>query len=241
MRIKVRPRVYPQEGSQARARKWPIPFLLCAALLISYVSTAADDSSMNHSHHQHHMQQNTDSATGPKVASVSITIPETSLIDQDGRNVQVVSEIIADKLVYMTTIYTTCTTICLPIGVNLARLQKILSDEIGAQTVRDKLVLLTISIDPAVDTPQRLNAWKDQFNGGPGWTLLTGPSNDVDDLLKATGLFIADFKDHSPIGLLGRIDSQQWTRISSLAKPQEIAELIKQQLSEGQEPLAQAQ
>jgi len=64
-------------------------------------------------------------------------------------------------------IFTTCTTICPLIGANLGRLQTELGQSLG-----EDISLISVSVDPATDTPQRMKAWGAQFGAKPGWSLL---------------------------------------------------------------------
>ena len=183
---------------------------------------------MDHSKQKQLLQQAASDQTVRSV--VSLSIPETTLTDQDGREVKIVGDLIQDKVVLLNTIYTNCNTICSPMGAIFAKLQDLLEARLGEARLHNDVALLSISIDPVNDTPQRLKAWKKKFGGKPGWTLLTGPHADVDRLLKATGLFTADFVDHAPIALLGRADKGRWNRVSGLARPRMLAQMIIEQL-----------
>lgn len=199
--------------------------------LTAIFTLATGDSSrsqMDHSKHGTLSQQAARDQTVRTVASLSI--PETILTNQDGQKVKIVDDLISDKVVLLNTIYTSCTTICSPMGANFAKLQSLLVEQLGENRLRNEVALLSISTDPANDTPQRLKAWKEKFGGKPGWTLLTGPQADVDRLLKATGLFTADFVDHAPIALLGDSETNRWNRISGLAPPRLLAQMITDQL-----------
>ena len=231
-------------GPRCSAHYWARSLLskmtnLLIFLLFSSMSFAASDpahsqtdhsnhAEMDHSKHQLLLQQAGSDQTVKSV--VSLSIPETTLIDHEGRELKVVADLIQNKVVLLNTIYTSCTTICLPMGVNFSKLQDLLAARIGQTRLENEVALLSISIDPANDTPQRLKAWKEKLGGQPGWTLLTGRHADVDRLLKATGLFTADFVDHAPIALLGRADQGQWTRVSGLARPRVLAQMIIDQL-----------
>ena len=52
------------------------------------------------------------------------SIPDVELTDQDGRPVHVYSDLIRGRRVAMNFVFTTCTTICPPMGANFERLQK---------------------------------------------------------------------------------------------------------------------
>lgn len=147
--------------------------------------------------------------------------PDAPLVDQDGRPVHFYSDLVRGKRVAINFVFTTCTTICPPMGANFEQLQTLLGARAGAD-VR----LLSLSIDPLTDTPERLKAWGAKFHAGPGWTLLTGRKEDVDRLLKAMGIFTSDPSSHAPILLLGDDATGRWTRAFGLAPPAKIVQLL---------------
>ena len=147
--------------------------------------------------------------------------PDVEVVDQDGRQIHFYSDLVRGKRVAINFVFTTCTTICPPMGANFERLQALLGARAGAD-VR----LLSISVDPLTDTPERLKAWGARFHAGPGWTLLTGRKEDLDRLLKAMGIFTADPASHAPILLLGDDRTGRWTRAYGLAPPAKIVQLL---------------
>jgi cytochrome oxidase Cu insertion factor (SCO1/SenC/PrrC family) len=147
--------------------------------------------------------------------------PDVEVTDQDGRPLHFYSDLVRGKRVAINFVFTTCTTICPPMGANFERLQALLGARAGAD-----VHLLSISIDPATDTPERLKAWGARFHAGPGWTLLTGPKEELDRLLKAMGVFTADRASHAPILLLGDDRAGRWTRAYGLAPPAKIVQLL---------------
>jgi protein SCO1/2 len=148
-------------------------------------------------------------------------VPNTELINQDGENVKFY-ELIKDKVVALNFIFTTCKTICPPMGANFAHLKKLMGDKVKSSEV----VMLTISIDPKTDTPERLKAWSDKFEAGPGWTLLTGKQKDVYELLKSLEVYTALKEEHAPIVLLGNESEGKWVRANGLADPKELAKTL---------------
>ena len=160
-----------------------------------------------------------------------ISIPDVPLVDQDGRPVHFYSDLVKGRVVAMSFVFTSCTTICPPIGANFAKLQKLLAG-------RD-VHLISISVDPAVDNPERLKAWARKFGAGPGWTLVTGDRDEVTRLLKALGVYTAAVSDHSPLVLLGNDAGHRWTRAYGLTAPAKLAELI-DELSDARKPAAGA-
>jgi cytochrome oxidase Cu insertion factor (SCO1/SenC/PrrC family) len=157
----------------------------------------------------------------PEVVIGRLAIPDVTLIDQDGRPVNVRRDLARDKLLVMNFIFTTCKGVCPPLGVNFGQLQGRLGGRLG-QDVN----LVSVSVDPVTDTPERLKAWGKQFGASPGWTLLTGPKQDVDRLLKGLGVFTANKTEHSPFILMGRASEGSWRRIHGLTPPAKLSELV---------------
>jgi len=147
-------------------------------------------------------------------------IPDTELIDQRGQSVRFYSDVMKGHIVVINTIFTTCTTICPPMGANYAKLQKILRTQ-GATNVK----LISISVDPLVDTPERLTKWAGNFGAGPEWTLLTGTRSNVQTVLKALRVFAADKNEHTSMVLIGDDTGTNWVRTNALASPARLAEL----------------
>lgn len=165
---------------------------------------------------------NNDSATTEYFSLGSMEdIPNVSLVNQLGENVQFY-ELIKGKVVALNFIFTTCKTICPPMGANFAALKQEMSDKVD----RKEVAMLTISIDPVTDTPDRLLAWSQKFEAGPGWTLLTGDKKDIITLLKKLEVYTALVEEHAPVVLLGKEGEDNWVRANGLADPQELAQTL---------------
>lgn len=182
------------------------------AVSIFFFQTIAAQSTDAHQHHQHAAK-----STEPAAAS-RLTIPDVTMRDQLGNEVRFL-DLLKDKTVAVNFVFTTCTTICPPMGANFGQLRRLLGQRAGKD-----VLLISISVDPLTDTPQRLKTWSEKFNAGAGWTLLTGAKPDVDALLKAFGVFTADKWDHSPTALIGK--AGQWRRTNGLAAPAKLVEVI---------------
>jgi protein SCO1 len=149
-------------------------------------------------------------------------IPDAELIDQDGKSVHLYTDLVKGRVSALSFIFTTCTTICPLIGADLGRLQTELGQALGGN-----IVLISVSVDPATDTPERMKAWGAQFGAKPGWSLLTGDKQTVDQLLKAVGLYTPDIQSHSPFLVLINDRTGDWTRVSALeTPPAKIAEIL---------------
>jgi cytochrome oxidase Cu insertion factor (SCO1/SenC/PrrC family) len=158
---------------------------------------------------------------GAPATTSGMSIPDVELLDQDGRRVRFYSDLVRGKTVAINFIFTTCTTVCPPMGATFARVQR----ELGARAGRD-VHLISISVDPATDTPERMKAWGAKFKAGPGWTLVTGAKPQVDELLRALAASSARREDHTPTVLIGDDARGQWTRAYGLAAPSKIVGII---------------
>ena len=153
--------------------------------------------------------------------ATKMNIPDVELLDQNGRKIHFYTDLVKGQTVAINFIFTTCTTICPPLGATFARVQKELGDKVG-RDVR----FISISVDPATDTPERLKAWGAKFHAGHGWTLVTGNKPQVDELLRALGASSARREDHSPTVLIRNDTHGTWTRTYGLAKTSQLVQII---------------
>lgn len=189
-----------------------------------------------HSAHSHHSAHDEHSETPSIIggehhaspgkieqSAVKMNIPDLEVVDQDNRRVKFYSDLVKGKTVAINFIFTTCTTICTPLGATFARVQK----ELKA-AANDDVQLISISVDPVTDTPQRLKTWRAKFKAEDGWTLVTGDKQIINKLLEGLSASAAKRDDHSAIVLIGNDLTGQWTRAYGLAKPSQIITLIKE-------------
>jgi cytochrome oxidase Cu insertion factor (SCO1/SenC/PrrC family) len=151
-----------------------------------------------------------------------LDIPDVEVLDQNGRKIHFYTDLVKGKTVAINFIFTTCTTICPPLAATFARVQR----DLGAQLGKD-VYLISISVDPATDTPERLKAWGAKFRAGDGWTFITGNKPQVDELLRALGASTARREDHTPAVIIGNDARGSWTRAYGLAKPSQLVQMIK--------------
>ncbi|MDQ1524403.1 MAG: hypothetical protein QOE47_2327 [Pyrinomonadaceae bacterium] len=154
-------------------------------------------------------------------AGSKMYIPDIEVLDQDGRKLHFYTDLVRGKTVAINFIFTTCTTVCPPLGATFARVQK----DLGGRTGRD-VHFISISVDPATDTPERMKAWGAKFKAGAGWTFVTGDKPAINDLLKALGAGVARPEDHTPFVLIGNDARGAWRRAYGLVKPSQLVQLI---------------
>ena len=86
--------------------------------------------------------------------------------------------------------------------------------------------LISVSVDPVVDTPERLRDYAAKFKAAPGWTFVTGAKPDIDELLRALAASTARPEDHSPTILIINDQKNVVTRTYGLARPSQIVKII---------------
>ena len=170
--------------------------------------------------HKHHHPALAGNAPKEEAAE-KMSIPDLPLLNQDGKQIHFYRDLIKGKVVAINFIFTTCTTICPPMAATFSRVQNQMGDRLGKD-----IYLISISVDPAVDTPERLKAWGAKFGAKPGWTFVTGNKPEMDQLLKALSGYSARKEDHSPTILIGNDAKGVWTRAYGLAKPALLVQLI---------------
>ncbi|MGH8508258.1 MAG: SCO family protein [Gammaproteobacteria bacterium] len=151
----------------------------------------------------------------------SLRIPDTAVYDQNGKRLSFYTDLIKDKTVAINFIFTTCTTICPPLTAIFRKVQQDLGKRIGTE-----IRLVSVSVDPATDTPERLYDLAAKFKAGPGWTFVTGDKAEIDSLLQALGAAVGDKNDHTPMILVGNDVAGYWTRTYGLSSPATLVNVI---------------
>ncbi len=162
--------------------------------------------------------------TGSKSSeSAAKYFPNTELITQDNQKVKFYDDLLKDRLVVINFIFTTCTSVCPPMTATLARVQKLLAEDGGKG-----VTIISISVDPTTDTPERLKAYAMRFKAQPGWYFLTGEKANVDVVLQKLGAYVKDKNEHSAILILGNVESGDWKKVYALSQPSQIADHVRQ-------------
>jgi protein SCO1/2 len=138
-------------------------------------------------------------------------VPNVPVITQDGKTLNFYDDLIKDKIVVLSFIYTSCKDICPLASSRLAEAQEKLGDRVG----RD-IFFYSISIEPERDTPARLKAYADAFHAGPGWLFLTGLPEDIKTIRYKFGDRRPDLGDHRNDVVLGNGATGEWQRENAL-------------------------
>ncbi len=175
----------------------------------------------DHEHVGHHDHDH-GGAIGPASEEIiKPQIPDLELVDQDGRTHRFFSDLVQGKIVLMNAVYTTCQGTCPMQSAIFSRVQDMLGDRVGKD-----VQMISVSLDPLTDTPERLKEMADRHRAGPGWLFLTGDREDVVTVLQAMDLYAANPEDHTPIASIGNEPAGLWMKIINLSAPTEIVSRI---------------
>ena len=151
-------------------------------------------------------------------------LPDLALVDQDAHEVRFYSDLIKGKKVLVSFFYTTCGSTCLRQGKVLSDLQKELGDRLG----RD-IFLISVTMDPETDTPQRLKTWGQQYGRRNGWTLVTGKTAEMEKLVgHLTGNPLGRLQTHAAFIYLGNDETNHWIAPYGLSAPKELIKQIEE-------------
>lgn len=129
------------------------------------------------------------STQAPKPPSVMYQVPPYTLVDEHARPFG--SERLAGRVYVASFIYTYCSGPCPNITKKMAEIQH------RSRSLGDAFHLVTITVDPENDTPERLSEYAKKIPSSPTrWSFLTGPEKDIEGLVK-NGFKLASGIDHS--------------------------------------------
>ena len=165
-----------------------------------------------HAHHHMMMQKNNKTV----VSTAAYSVPNVQLVRDDGKAVSLPDELNDGRPVIMNFIYTTCTEICPVTSHTFEQFQ----DKLGNE--RDKVHMVSISIDPEQDTPERLAAYGRKYDAGPQWHYYTGTIEASVTAQRAFDVYRGNKMNHSPVTLLRAAPGKSWLRIEGFASADDL-------------------
>lgn len=186
----------------------------CALALAALPARAAQE----HEHHHHEAE----SKPGYGRTTASYRLPEVALVRSDGSKVSFSKEIDDGKPVVLNFVYTTCTAVCPILSQTFAGFQAKLGPE------RQKLRMVSISIDPEQDTPERLAEYAKRYDAGAQWLHYTGTVEASVKLQKAFNAYFGDKMHHRPAIFLRAAPGASWVRLDGFVTPDDLLKEYRQ-------------
>lgn len=153
--------------------------------------------------------------------------PNLELVTHEGKKVRFYDDLVKDKIVIFNMMYAKCDGVCMPITMNLLKVQKMLGSRVG----RD-IFMYSFTLKPEEDTVKVLRHYAHMHRVRPGWSFITGDPADMETLRRNLGYVDPDpevDKDKSNhIGLVkyGNEPLERWGGCPGLSSPAWIVETL---------------
>ncbi|ABC34767.1 SCO family protein [Burkholderia thailandensis] len=149
-----------------------------------------------------------------------VPVPDMPLHTADGRATRL-RTLLAGRATALQLFYTGCSSTCPIQGVVFRRVQTLLGPH-----PKPDIQLLSLSISPLEDTPQRMRAWLARFGARPGWIAAAPELKDVDALQAFFGGGRTGLDNHSTqVQMIDRRGELVW-RTYELPSPETLAALL---------------
>ena len=169
------------------------------------------------------LQKNRDSAQ----ARMQGYIPNVELVTENNKQVRFYDDLVKGKVVMINFIFTSCGGTCPLTTVNLVNVQKGFGKRLGQD-----IFMYSITLDPGVDTPEKLKQYATGFGIKRGWSFLTGRFDDIELLRYRLGIYDpdpvidADKTQHGGLVIYGNEATGKWSAIPGMLKPSEIVRAV---------------
>ena len=153
--------------------------------------------------------------------------PNVLLKTHDGRRVRFYDDLIKDKIVLLNFMYVKCEGICMPITMNLKRVQDLFGERMG----RD-VFIYSFTLKPEEDTVTSLRGYAQLHHVKSGWTFLTGSASDMELLRRKLGFTDPNPEvdrvksNHTGIIRFGNESLQRWGACPAMSKPTWIVKSV---------------
>jgi protein SCO1 len=152
---------------------------------------------------------------------------DVELINQDGEKIRFYTDVLKGKTVIVNAFFTTCTSVCPPMNRNMEMIQEAFGERVGKD-----VFLVSITVDPATDTPARLKEYAQKFHAKPGWIFLTGKKENLDWALYKLGQYVETKDDHKTIMIIGNEKTGLWKKAFGMAKSAELVQVVESVLND---------
>jgi protein SCO1/2 len=146
------------------------------------------------------------------------SMPDVAVLDQHGAGQRFQELMDSDSPLVLNFIFTSCTTICPVLSATFSQAQNDLQDQPSPPT------MVSISVDPDYDTPERLNNYAESFSAGSNWMFLTGGKNEMLAIQKSFDAYRGDKLNHLPLTFLRASSDSPWVRLEGFTSARQLLE-----------------
>lgn len=148
-------------------------------------------------------------------------LSKLSLVDQNGRRVDLYDDLIKNHTVVLNSFFASCTGSCPVMARTFLHLQNKLGDRVGAD-----VILVSITVDPENDTPEKLKAYAEKIGARRGWYFLSGSREQVDAALGKLGQYAEAREAHKNIIIAGNDRTGLWKKALAIAPSDEVWKVV---------------
>jgi protein SCO1 len=172
-------------------------------------------------------QQSDNNASSTQQSPAHKYFTDVLLVNQNGEKMRFYSDLLRGKVVIINSFFATCQGSCLPLTRNLEKVQEALGDRLGKD-----VYIISISVDPTVDSAGKLKEYAKKLHARSGWYFLTGDKQNVDLALNKIGQFVNDKENHVNIFIIGNERTGLWKKAFGLARSDELVRVVESVLND---------
>jgi len=157
------------------------------------------------------------------VQSADVPFPNVPLRTHENKPVRFYDDLIKGKVVLINFMFTSCTSICPRTTANLVKVEEAFAERFG----RD-VFIVSVTVDPATDTPEVLKKYAASYHTKPGWLFVTGTQEGIDLIRRKLGVFRddGDKTQHTGILVYGNEPGNIWAATPALLAPRSIVKSV---------------
>ena len=154
------------------------------------------------------------------------------LIDQDGQRLHFYDDVLRDRVVVISFIFTNCQGACPLMTRNLTMIRDMLPE-----VERNEIQFVSISLDPVRDTPAAMKKFAQTHDADQdGWLFLTGQPDNVNFVTKRLGSYTDDLEAHTTVLIAANVRNAHWTKIPPNVPPNGVVERLRLLVEEDAAP-----
>lgn len=153
---------------------------------------------------------------------------DTEVIDQNGRKLRFYTDVLKDRVVLISFIFTNCEFACPMQAQKLKQTRALM-----VPAIQDEVWFVTLSVDPERDTPEAMKRFAEKQGVDESrWIFLTGEKQNLEFLIKKLGQYTPDVEAHTTLMLAGNDRTRHWTRVLPMVPPDGIAQQLRSLVEE---------
>jgi protein SCO1 len=114
-------------------------------------------------------------------------LPNVPLVTHEGQRVMFYDDLIKGKIVTMNFFFAKCDEVCPRVTANLAKVQQLFGADLGK-----RIFMYSFTLKPEEDGVNAIRDYREMYGAKPGWTFLTGKSEDLEKLRRGIGFSYPD-------------------------------------------------